>query len=37
MGAELFEVTDPAGSTARVARALGLPAEEPARRRVWAP
>jgi hypothetical protein len=37
MAAELFEVTDPAGSTARVARALGLPADEPARRRVWSP
>lgn len=37
MAAELFEVTDPAGSVARVARALGLPAEEPRRRRVWAP
>ncbi|MDD7937187.1 HAD-IA family hydrolase [Actinomycetospora lutea] len=37
MSAELFEVTDPAGSVARVARALGLPAEEPRRRRVWSP
>jgi FMN phosphatase YigB (HAD superfamily) len=37
MSAELFEVTDPAGSVARVARALGLPADEPRRRRVWAP
>ncbi|GAA4860736.1 HAD-IA family hydrolase [Actinomycetospora straminea] len=37
MAAELFEVTDPAGSVARVARALGLPPDEPRRRRVWSP
>jgi HAD superfamily hydrolase (TIGR01509 family) len=37
MAAELFDVTDPAGSVARVARALGLPVDEPRRRRVWAP
>ena len=37
MAAELFDVTDPAGSVARVVKALGLPADEPRRRRVWAP
>ena len=37
MSAQLFEVTDPAGSVARVLDALGLPVDEPARRRVWAP
>ena len=37
MSAQLFEVTDPAGSVARVLDAVGLPAGEPARRRVWAP
>ena len=37
MAAQLFDVTDPAGSVARVLDALGLPADEPARRRVWAP
>ena len=37
MSAQLFEVTDPAGSVARVLDAVGLPVGEPARRRVWAP
>jgi putative hydrolase of the HAD superfamily len=37
MAAQLFDVTDPAGSVGRVLDALGLPADEPARRRVWAP
>jgi FMN phosphatase YigB (HAD superfamily) len=37
MSAQLFEVTDAAGSVARVLDAVGLPSGEPARRRVWAP
>ena len=37
MAAQLFDVTDPGGSVARVLDAVGLPAAEPARRRVWAP
>jgi phosphoglycolate phosphatase-like HAD superfamily hydrolase len=37
MATELFDVTDPEGSVARVLEAVGLPAHEPSRRRVWAP
>jgi FMN phosphatase YigB (HAD superfamily) len=37
MSAQLFDVTDPAGSATRVLDALGLPAAEPGRRRVWSP
>ena len=37
MSAQLFDVTDPAGSATRVLDALGLPAGEPGRRRVWSP
>ena len=37
MAAQLFDVTDPTGSVARVLDAVGLPAGEPARRRVWSP
>jgi HAD superfamily hydrolase (TIGR01509 family) len=37
MATRLFDVTDPAGSVARVLDAVGLPAAEPGRRRVWAP
>jgi putative hydrolase of the HAD superfamily len=37
MAAELFDVTDPAGSCARVLEAVGLPAGERAGRRVWSP
>ena len=37
MAAELFDVTDPGGSVARVLDAVGLPAAEPSRRRVWSP
>ncbi len=36
MAAQLFDVTDPAGSVARVLDAVGLPADEPSPRRVWA-
>ncbi len=37
MAAQLFDVSDPAGSVARVLAAVGLPAAEPSRRRVWSP
>jgi len=37
MSAQLFDVTDPVGSATRVLDALGLPAGEPRRRRVWSP
>lgn len=37
MAATLFDVTAPGASVARVLDAVGLPAAEPVRRRVWAP